>query len=406
MSVQAHGRRPDGVPGARPKKQTGAIVLGGDYRALAVVRSLGRQGIPVWLVTDDHWIAAGSRYVRRSLRMPKGGQLAELQFLDHLAAEGTAAGWTLIPTNDHNAELVARHRRLLARDFIVSVPEWDTLRWAHDKRLTYALADRVGVDHPWTLAPASEAELTRATDHFPVIVKPAFKPAINALTSAKAWRADDARSLVQAYRAACELVPSEAVLIQELIAGGGEAQLSYAALAVDGRPVASLCVRRGRQWPITIGRSSTYVETIAARDVEQAAERLIDAMHFTGLLEIEFKRDPSSGTLKLLDVNPRVWGWHGIGPAAGVDFPYLLWRVLHMEPVVPVRGAPGVRWMRLTTDVPVALTEIIRGRLPIRSYLRSLRPPIVSAIFASDDPLPGLLELPQVLQLFVGRGGL
>jgi predicted ATP-grasp superfamily ATP-dependent carboligase len=201
-------------------------------------------------------------------------------------------------------------------------------------------------------------------------------------------------------------VPSEAVLIQELIAGGGEAQLSYAALAVDGRPVASLCARRLRQWPITIGRSSTYVETIAARDVEQAAERLIDAMHFTGLLEIEFKRDPSSGTLKLLDVNPRVWGWHGIGPAAGVDFPYLLWRVLHMEPVVPVRGAPGVRWMRLTTDVPVALTEIIRGRLPIRSYLRSLRPPIVSAIFASDDPLPGLLELPQVLQLFVGRGGL
>jgi predicted ATP-grasp superfamily ATP-dependent carboligase len=338
--------------------------------------------------------------------MPSGGPLAELHFLEHLAAEGTTAGWTLIPTNDHGAELIARHRRRLAKDFIVSVPEWETLRWAHDKRLTYALADRVGVDHPWTLAPASETELARATGHFPVIVKPAFKPAINALTSAKAWRADDARSLVEAYRAACELVPSEAVLIQELIAGDGVSQLSYAALAVDGRPVASLCARRLRQWPITIGRSSTYVETIEAPDIEQAAELLIDAMHFTGLLEIEFKRDPSSGTLKLLDINPRVWGWHGIGPAAGVDFPYLLWRALHMEPVVPVRGAPGVRWMRLTTDLAVVLKEIIRGRLSIGSYLRSFRPPVESAIFAWDDPVPGLLDVPQFLHLIVGRGGL
>ncbi len=27
---------------------------------------------------------------------------------------------------------------------------------------------------------------------------------------------------------------------------------------------------------------------------------------------------------KLLDVNARAWGFHGLGQAVGVDFPYLL----------------------------------------------------------------------------------
>ena len=30
----------------------GALVLGADYRALGVVRSLGRRGVPVWVIRD------------------------------------------------------------------------------------------------------------------------------------------------------------------------------------------------------------------------------------------------------------------------------------------------------------------------------------------------------------------
>jgi hypothetical protein len=45
----------------------GALVLGGDYGALTVVRSLGRHGIPVWVLTQKQKIAATSRYARRCL---------------------------------------------------------------------------------------------------------------------------------------------------------------------------------------------------------------------------------------------------------------------------------------------------------------------------------------------------
>jgi predicted ATP-grasp superfamily ATP-dependent carboligase len=48
----------------------------------------------------------------------------------------------------------------------------------------------------------------------------------------------------------------------------------------------------------------------------------------------------------------------------------------------------------LSGDIPAAIQEIRSGRLSLRTYLRSLRGPVESAIFALDDPAPGLLDLP------------
>ena len=44
----------------------------------------------------------------------------------------------------------------------------------------------------------------------------------------------------------------------------------------------------------------------------------IAAMRFTGLVESEFKRDERTGENRLLDVNPRPWGWQSLCGRAGV----------------------------------------------------------------------------------------
>jgi predicted ATP-grasp superfamily ATP-dependent carboligase len=149
-----------------------------------------------------------------------------------------------------------------------------------------------------------------------------------------------------------------------------------------------------RQYPIDFGQLSTFVETVNEPRIIQPAERLLTAMRFTGLVEIEFKRDPRNGELKVLDVNPRVWGWHTLCGRAGVDFPYLLWLLVNDKTVPAVCGRIGERWVHTSADVPAAIQEIKSGRLSLRTYLRSLRGPIESAIFAWDDPSPGLLDLP------------
>jgi predicted ATP-grasp superfamily ATP-dependent carboligase len=213
----------------------------------------------------------------------------------------------------------------------------------------------------------------------------------------------DRASLLAQYDEASALVGRENLMVQEIIPSAGEGQISYAAICGDGSPLASIVARERRQYPREFGQFSTFVESVEEPKVTRSAERLLTALRFTGLLEIEFKQDPRSGEFKLLDVNPRVWGWHTLARRAGVDFPYLLWLLLHGKDFPAVQGRSGVRWMHTTADVRVAIQEIFNGQLSLRSYVRSLQPPRESAIFAWDDPAPGLLDLPLFAYAAINR---
>jgi D-aspartate ligase len=313
------------------------------------------------------------------------------------------AGWALIPTGDETAAFLARHHAALNDRFVLTTPPWEVLRWAYDKRLTYELAARVGIDCPRTFCPRSSDDLS-AWREFPAILKPATKEGFNPFTHARAWRVDDRDQLQARYAEASVLVDPETIMVQELIPGGGEAQFSYAALCAGGKPMASMVVRRTRQYPIDFGRSSTFVEAIDEPGVEGPARSLLAELGITGLVEVEFKRDPRDGRYKLLDINPRVWGWHTLGRRVGCDFPFLLWQFTHGQTVPEVRGSPGVRWIRTATDLPTVARAIWGGQLSLGAYLRSLRGPIEPAVFAWDDPLPGLLELPLLTFVAVRRG--
>jgi len=385
-------------------EHSGAIVTGADYRGLGIVRSLGRRGIPVWVLREDgHFLGAASRYASRSIRWPEGDGFSQVEFLINLSMREGLKGWSLFPTTDELVMLVARHHKSLAAHYRPTIPSWDTLQWVCDKRLLHQLAETVGISQPWTFFPRNRQELSSLQCGFPVILKPALRVASNRFTKDKAWLATDRDSLLARYDEAASLVGPEMVMVQELIPGWGEAQFSYAALCKDGRPIASIAARRTRQFPMDFGRFSTYVESVDEPRVVEPAVRLLTAAGLTGIVEVEFKKDSRDGQYKLLDVNPRVWGWHTLGQRAGVDFPHLLWLLVNGERLTEVRGRAGERWMRFSADLPMAIHEIFKGRLSVWEYLRSLRVPLESAIFAWDDPLPGLLEVPSLASLLTRR---
>jgi predicted ATP-grasp superfamily ATP-dependent carboligase len=371
----------------------GAIVIGGDYRGLGVVRSLGRRGIPVWVLTEDHMVAAVSRYCRRHVRLPSGKNYEKLDALIDLASHG-ARGWVLFPTGDETASLVSHCCDVLGEHFQLTTPPWQVLRWAYDKRLTNYLAEVVGVPIPRTFTVDGMDQLRRLDLRFPLILKPAIKTSSNALTHAKAWRVDDSVSLERRFQDASALVNSSIIQIQELIPGGGEAQFSYAALCEDGVPLVELTARRLRQFPIEFGRASSFVEIVECPDVASLSRRLLAEIGYTGLIEVEFKRDFRDNQYKLLDLNPRVWGWHTLAIRAGVDFPFLAFEQAQGHGILPTKARLGTRWARLHTDVLAAFQEMRQGKFNISGYARSIRPPLELSTFARDDPLPSLAELP------------
>lgn len=386
------------------KGRRGAIVIGSNYRALGVVRSLGRQGIPVWVLKEtDEYLAVASKYAQRAFNRPATDERGQIAFLLDLASKHDARGWLVFPTEDESASLIARHHEELSKHFIMTSPPWDVLRWGYDKRLTYPLAKEVGVDCPWTTYPTCREDVAALECSFPVILKPAYKKSINSLTASKAWRFDDHNSLLAGYDRACGIVEPESLMIQEFIPASGASQMSFAALVKDEKPLAWLVARRTRQIPMDFGRFSTYVETLDEPEIISPSLRLLARMHFTGLVEFEYIYDPRDGRYKLLDINPRIWGWHTLGALAGMDFPYLLWRVSLGESVDEVPSRPGLRWVRRTADVPVALREVLRGRMSVKSLFKSFQGPIEHAVFAADDPLPGLAELPLVFYKLTRR---
>src|SRR5207249_2401903 len=164
----------DGCSTSGVNRQEGAIVIGGDYRALGVVRSLGRRGIPVWVLTNEHIVATASRYVHRHFDWPPDeGQ--QLQFLLQLCDQYGLERWMLIPGDEEAAAFLAHHYSRLGERFLLPTPTWGVLQWGYDKRRTYELASTLGIDQPKTYRPLRREEVKGLDCNFPVILKPAFK---------------------------------------------------------------------------------------------------------------------------------------------------------------------------------------------------------------------------------------
>jgi predicted ATP-grasp superfamily ATP-dependent carboligase len=378
----------------RGGRAPGALVIGGAHGALALARSLGRHGIPVCYVTDDHPIARYSRYTERGFIWGGPDDDGAIEFLKKLAHDHQLEGWVLIAAGDAELRVLSQHHAELSSVFRVTFPPWDTVRWTHDKRLTYERAASLGIDFPRCYDPRDLQELAALDCRFPVVLKPTVREQRNPFTRAKAWRVDDRAALLARYREAAAMVGERAIVLQELIPGGGSSQFSYAAVWHRGSPVASLVARRSRQYPIDFGYTSTFVETVEQAEVEAAACSFLRSLDYSGLVEVEFKRDHRDGSFKLLDVNARAWTWNALGSIAGVDFGHVLWRLAIGDTVAPVRCHASVAWMHGSRDLLAAALEMMAGQLSPADYLRSWRKPLVFAAFAKDDLVPGLVDLP------------
>jgi len=286
----------------------------------------------------------------------------------------------------------------------VPTAEWNATQWAWDKRNTYHRASQLGIPVPRTWYPLNVADLDQIEAEPPYAIKPAIKEHFVYATKAKAWRANSRAELRDLFvKASAQVGPGE-VMIQDLIPGDGRQQFAYCAFFKQGAAIGSMVTRRSRQHPPEFGRASTFVETVDIPVLEELSERFLRAIDYYGLVEIEYKLDPRDGQYRVLDVNGRTWGYNSLGSGAGVDFPYLLFADQTNEPVEPCRGRPGVRWIRLLTDLPTAVLEILRGRQDLSSYLRSLLNADVEAVFSRDDPMPGMVELALLPYLAIKRG--
>jgi D-aspartate ligase len=377
----------------RPDRRIpGVVVLGSDFKALGVIRSLGQRGIPGIVVDSQPRSAWFSRYVTK--RFYWAGSLEGPEFADFLLQIGRQHGledWMLVAAQDDAVSTVSQHRDELARIYQPTTPPWEVVRWAIDKRLTDRMARELKVPYPRTWYPSSEHDLgdLDGLDYsFPVIIKPAISIRMQHSARLKALPAGNFEELCLQYRIATTLVHPEEIMVQEIIPGGGESQVSVATLCIDGEISQAMTARRRRQYPIDYGLGSSFVESIYLPELLDPAERILAHMHASGMVEVEFKQDPRDGIYKLLDINVRPWGWHTLCIACGLDLPYMQYRHMLGETLPVTMPSYGKRWIRMVTDLPAGIQEIRAGTTTPRHYLSSLIGSNTYSVLNWRDPLP------------------
>ncbi len=374
---------------AKAERRPGVIVVGSDFRALGMIRSLGRRRIPCVLVDNLPRSAWLSRYAVRRLRwQERMDRRGFLEFLLRLADEYHLQQWLLVPMSDETVEMVARNHEELALRYQLVTQPWDILRWANEKHLVYQIARELDIPYPQTWYPLCEDDLKQIPPTFPLIVKPVSSLGLQQELRLKALPARDEEELLAQYRLASRFLDPRQILIQEVIPGDGQTQFSLAAYCKKGRALTWMTARRTRQYPIDFGLGSTFVEAVEVPEIVEPARQLLTRMQISGMVEVEFKYDQRSGQYKLLDINTRPWGWHTLAPACGLDFPWIQYCDAFYE--VPAVSIPhyGYRWRRVPTDVPAALQEMRAGILSPRAYLRSLLGKTTFSVFDWRDPLP------------------
>jgi len=64
----------------------------------------------------------------------------------------------------------------------------------------------------------------------------------------------------------------------------------------------------------------------------------------------------------------------------------------------------NIKWVRLTTDIPTVFLEIVKGKMQIRDYIKSMSGKKEFAVFDIDDPLPFFAEIAMIPYLLKKRG--
>ncbi len=354
---------------------------------LSAIRSLAALGVPV-IALDHRRHALGLRsrlaapiVCPHPYERPEefGAMLAEI-------CEALPHGAVAFPT--HDEYLVAVNRSAPTSLRLPFGPR-ELIEPIQAKRFQYDAAARAGVLLPATFHPADEEAAARAAEvlRYPAVMKPSEGAGFKRRHGIPLVVAETPEELLAAYRLGAEFAP----MLQEHIPGGDDCLWTVGSYVDPGGSVPGIfCGRKLLQAPAGVGTCRVGVAEWDDEAVDYA-RRLLHALGYHGISQVEYKRDPRDGTLRLMEVNARLWQWHSLAAACGVDLVQMAYRDAIGEPVTTrtSRAAGRRRWVAVVRHV----RESRREHLGLRRTLAPLRPPFSEPVFSLRDPMPAVHQM-------------
>lgn len=394
-----------------------AIVLGVDTpTGLAVIRDLGRRGVPVHGVGNTRdALGRTSRYLSGFSLRPVGPPLAEW-LPERIFHTGARALFAI--AEDDLLALAALPKEIEGCQILT--PRKAQLDLVLDKSRTLALATGLGIDVPESWQPLAGENFVRHAESltYPVVAKWANPPAMariladHGLPFFKAEHAASPHALITLLERYATL--REWPIIQPYCPGAGFAQLLHMS---DGKPSLSFQHRRLHEWPPE-GGFSTLCESVSLRRHAHQMDRsaaLLAAIGWEGAAMVEYRHDPETGKYWLMEVNGRFWGGLPLALHCGAEFAWEHYRRAILGETKPVARRRVDRRARfLVPETRRLLAVLFRaGSIPnfrpsriadLLSYITGFFDPRVRHfIYAADDPGPFFQDLRGILHRILRR---
>ena len=387
------------------------LVAGGFFTGVVLMRELSRHGLDVYCIDPNPTQPAfRSRYGQSFLCPNPDLQPKEwVDFMLDLCRRIGKGPLVIIASSDMFVTALADHADKLAGQFIFCQSSIGMQGLLATKKRQYDIAAEHGLPTPLTRFVTSEAEVEAFCQKavFPALLKPlhfrewrTLEPA-HPLFEQKLITSDSPANLLASYRLAAS-INSECV-VQEIIEGPDTAKLCY--LSCYNQKSERLgwgVVRQVRTDPIFFG-SASIVEPVDDPETASICDRFLRSIGYTGICEIELKRDTRDGVVKLIEANPRYSLTSDAAPYMGVELGWLHYLDLIGQLVTPVEPKQTqFRHIALFRDFACIPSYFRANLLDWHGLWQSYRQPRYFFDFDWDDPKLSFWHSLRLLRILAG----
>lgn len=308
-------------------KEVPVLILGSHYNALSMTQILGKSGIKCYVISYTKGAAGRSKYgVYVKSPDPLKNPEAFISFLENYCTTFSKAP-VVIPSMDQWALVLSKCK---VENKVVD--HTANLELLLNKDQFYAFGEKEGYAVPKSFSLNAVNQIP--SEAYPLVVKPNFRlePGKNA------EEIEDFSEEINKYRLKQFDTPQELkrfisdeknknivphLILQEFVTGNSDCMFTYGIYAEEGKVLGDFQGRKVRGYPHGYGDCIVGERHDLPEKVVTEAKRLIEQLKYTGIAEVEYKKDEQTGIFKLIEINPRSWSWVGITQFTEHNLPIL-----------------------------------------------------------------------------------
>lgn len=247
----------------------------------------------------------------------------------------------VIPMSDDSAVFLAKNQNELLSYTTFSIPSYENFMQGYDKNQLMKVCKELGVAHPMTIDLAEDYDLAGMI--YPAIIKP------NLTTGGRGMSIVNNQEELEAI-----IEPTVAKYgkshVQEFVPAGGR-QIKVQLLVDDSQNLlCSSVMCKKRMYPVKGGSSCCNV-TIGNEELVSTCLKVLKAIKWRGFADFDIIEDPRDGSLKIMEINPRIPACIKSTIAAGIDWGEAVVKKALHQPVQKYNYREGVVLRYLGFDV-------------------------------------------------------